>query len=130
MLLMTILYVLHHLWLKQVIYNFQTKHWPKIQDKYKNLIIWSLKGKHSIMILGGTVLLLVLSFVITAIRKPGVVFFPQADPNFTYVYLTLPTGTSAKHTDSIVKIAESITVKGVIIRYHISKVDTRCFGRQ
>lgn len=107
MLLMTILYVLHHLWLKQVIFNFQTKHWPKVQDKYKNLVIWSLKGKHSIMILGGTVLLLVLSFVITAIRKPGVVFFPQADPNFTYVYLTLPTGTNAKHTDSIVKIAEN-----------------------
>lgn len=107
MFLFTLLYVLHHLWLKKVIYNFQTKHWPKVQDKYKALVIWSLKGKHSIMILAGTVILLFLSFVITAIRKPGVVFFPQADPNFTYVYLTLPTGTSAKHTDSIVKIAET-----------------------
>ena len=44
--------------------------------------------------------------MVTIIRKPGVDFFPQAEPNFTYVYLTLPTGTNAKYTDSMVKIAE------------------------
>ena len=54
----------------------------------------------------GTVVLLIVSFAVTIIRKPGVDFFPQAEPNFTYVYLTLPTGTNAKHTDSMVKIAE------------------------
>jgi multidrug efflux pump subunit AcrB len=30
-----------------------------------------------------------------------VVFFPSADPNFVYVYLNLPIGTSAKYTDEI-----------------------------
>ena len=100
------IYAVHKVWLKGVIYRFQTQRWPKVQNRYKNLIAWTLSGKRSALILFATIGLLIFSFVITAIRKPGVIFFPQADPNFTYVYLTLPEGTSAKHTDSIVKIAE------------------------
>jgi multidrug efflux pump len=107
MLLLFGLYTLHHFWLKKVIHNFQHKQWPKVQNAYTRLVTTTLNGKRSISLIIGTILLLVLSFVVTAIRKPGVVFFPSADPNFTYVYLTLPTGTNAKHTDSIVKIAEN-----------------------
>lgn len=110
-LLLYLIWALHKVWLKGVIYRFQTKRWPKVQDKYKNIVAWSLSGKRSALILVSTVGLLILSFVITAIRKPGVIFFPQADPNFTYVYLTLPEGTSAKHTDSIVKIAEEKVIE-------------------
>lgn len=100
------LYALHKFWLKFVIYNFQNKAWPKFQNGYKRLVTWTLTGKRSALILFSTIVLLVVSFVITAVRKPGVIFFPTADPNFTYVYLTLPEGTGAKHTDSIVQIAE------------------------
>lgn len=106
MLLFFGLYALHHFWLKNVIDKFQNKHWPKVQNTYTRLVTTTLTAKRSLLLIFGTLVLLVLSFVITAIRKPGVVFFPSADPNFTYVYLTLPTGTNAKHTDSIVKIAE------------------------
>ncbi len=100
------IYAVHKVWLKGVIYRFQTEKWPKVQNGYKNIIAWTLSGKRSALILLSTIGLLILSFVVTAIRKPGVIFFPQADPNFTYVYLTLPEGTSAIHTDSIVRIAE------------------------
>lgn len=106
MVLFYLLYAVHKIWLKGVIYRFQNERWPKVQNAYKNLIAWSLSGKRSILIVLATIGLLVLSFVVTALRKPGVIFFPQADPNFTYVYLTLPEGTSAKFTDSIVRIAE------------------------
>lgn len=101
-----LIYALHKVWLKGVIYRFQTERWPRVQNAYKRSVAWSLSGKRSMLILLGTVALLILSFVITAVRKPGVVFFPQADPNFTFVYLTLPEGTNAKFTDSIVRIAE------------------------
>ena len=106
MLLFYLLYALHHFWLKRVIDRFQNIHWPKVQNRYSRMVTYTLQGKRSLYVVLGTVGLLFLSFFITAIRKPGVQFFPSADPNFTYVYLTLPTGTNAKHTDSIVKIAE------------------------
>lgn len=99
-------YLLHHFWLRHVIVVFQTKTWPGVQNAYERLIRYLLEGNRPRVTIFATIILLILSFVVTAIRKPGVVFFPQADPNFTYVYLTLPTGTSAKHTDSILKIAE------------------------
>ncbi len=106
MLVMYLLYAMYHLWLQKVIYAFQTNFWPRVQNRYKNMIAWTLSGKRSLLVIFGTIVLLILSFVVTAIRKPGVIFFPNAEPNFTYVYFTLPTGTSAKHTDSIVRIAE------------------------
>ncbi len=101
-----LLFLLHHFVLADMIFRFQNHGWPKVQNKYSKIVEWSLTGKHALGILLGTLVLLVLSFVITAVRKPKVVFFPQGDPNFTYVYLTLPAGTNAKFTDSIVKIAE------------------------
>ena len=106
MILFYLLFVVHHFWLKDVILRFQQNGWPKVQNKYSKLIAWSLTGKRAAGILAGTLVLFVLSFIITGIRKPTVVFFPQGDPNFTYVYLTLPAGTNAKFTDSVVKMAE------------------------
>ncbi len=100
------LYALYNFWLIRVIYKFQKVGWPKFQNAYKKMVIWVLQGSRPIWFLVGTFVLFIASFVITGIRKPGVVFFPQADPNFTYVYLTLPVGTNAKYTDSITRIAE------------------------
>ena len=106
-------YLLHHYWLRHVIVTFQTKTWPGVQNRYEKIIKYWLIGSRPRTTIFATVVLLIASFVITAIRKPGVVFFPQADPNFTYVYLTLPTGTNAKHTDSILRIAEKRVFKAI-----------------
>jgi multidrug efflux pump subunit AcrB len=106
MILFYLLFLVHHFWLKDVILRFQQNGWPKVQNKYSKLIAWSLTGKRAAGILAGTLVLFILSIIITGIRKPTVVFFPQGDPNFTYVYLTLPAGTNAKFTDSVVKMAE------------------------
>ncbi len=106
-------YLLHHYWLRHVIVVFQTKTWPSFQNAYERVVKYLLVGNRPRATIFATIFLLILSFVVTAIRKPGVVFFPQADPNFTYVYLTLPTGTNAKHTDSILKIAETRVFKAI-----------------
>ena len=102
-----VLYAIHYFWLKRVIHNFQHHTWPRVQNAYKRLITWALVGKRPVWLLVGTVILMFLSFVITGLRKPGVVFFPQAEPNFTYIYITTPVGTSAQFTDSIVKKIEN-----------------------
>ena len=49
-------------------------------------------------------------------RKVPVVFFPQGDPNFIYVYLKLPVGTSVAYTDSITRSLETKV-------YHVLDMD-------
>ncbi|MBS3915455.1 MAG: efflux RND transporter permease subunit [Bacteroidetes bacterium] len=102
------LYCMHKFWLVQVIRNFQNQTWPRVQNSYKRMLSWCIQGSRPIWMIVGTVVLLFASFIITGIRKPGVVFFPQAEPNFTYVYLTLPVGANATLTDSVTRKAEKI----------------------
>lgn len=102
--LMLILYLIYHLFLKKVIFRFQEHTWPSVQNSYAKFLNWAL-GKPRTIVLG-TIGLLVFSVFLTAIRNPKVVFFPKADPNFVYVYLTLPVGTNQAHTDSVAKIIE------------------------
>jgi multidrug efflux pump subunit AcrB len=60
-----------------------------------------LIGKRPIWLIVFTIVLFFISVFATVIRKPGIVFFPQSDPNFIYTYITLPVGTDQKVTDSI-----------------------------
>ncbi|MCC7302543.1 MAG: efflux RND transporter permease subunit [Bacteroidia bacterium] len=102
--LMLILYLVYHLFLKKVIFRFQEHTWPSVQNIYAKFLNWALNKPRTIVF--GTIGLLVLAVFLTVIRNPKVVFFPKADPNFVYVYLTLPVGTNQAHTDSVAKIVE------------------------
>jgi multidrug efflux pump len=111
--LMYLLYVLHHFVLKAVIKNFQNSAWPRVQDSYKRLITWCLTRYRPIWIIGGIVLLFIFSIVFTAIRKPPVVFFPNGDPNFIYAFIRMPIGTDQHTTDSITAIVEDRVIKAM-----------------
>jgi multidrug efflux pump subunit AcrB len=78
---------------------------------YESLLRWALKGYRPVKLLLGTILLLVVSFMIFggAIKsnRVGIAFFPKADPNQIYVYIKLPVGTSVEYTDSITKGLEA-----------------------
>jgi multidrug efflux pump subunit AcrB len=101
---MYLLYLLYRFVLEKAISNFQTKLWPRVQNVYGRFLEWALKRPRAIF--WGTVVLLFATIMITALRQPKVVFFPQADPNFVYVYATLPVGTKPAATDSVAKIIE------------------------
>jgi multidrug efflux pump len=109
--LMYLLYVLHHFILKDVISKFQTSAWPKVQDGYKRLLTWCLTGRRPILVGSSIFFLLIFSIVFTAIRKPPVVFFPAGDPNFIYAFVRLPIGTDQKVTDSITSIVEDRVIQ-------------------
>jgi multidrug efflux pump subunit AcrB len=100
------LYSLYRFVLEEVISNFQTYGWPKVQNGYKNVISWCLHGWRPALVFGGVIFLFVFSIVFTRIRKPPVVFFPKGDPNFIYTYIRLPIGTDQRVTDSITSIVE------------------------
>lgn len=94
-------YVLNH-----TIHGFQNKALPWIMEHYETLLRWSLHGWRPVKILLGTVGLLVFSIFLFGLRQVPVVFFPGGDPNFVYVYLKLPVGTSVEYTDSITRELE------------------------
>lgn len=104
--LIYLLYVLHHFYLKNVITAFQEKAWPKVQRGYKRLLTWVLYRYRPIWVMVGVVFLFVFSLVFTAIRKPPVVFFPSGDPNFIYAFIRMPIGTDQVVTDSITQVVE------------------------
>ena len=99
-----LLNLLHRFWLHKVIVRFQTKTWPSVQESYKRMLIKVLHRPRTMM--AGTIGLLFLSFIAIGLRNGGVNFFPIADPNFVYVFTTLPVGTDQAYTDSVTKILE------------------------
>jgi len=99
-----LVYYLYKFILEKAIKNFQEKTWPRVQNFYGRFLEWALQRQKTILF--GTLGLLILSFMVTGIRQPKVLFFPAADPNFVYVYATLPVGTSATATDSVAQIIE------------------------
>jgi len=96
-----------HKWIKR----FQDRTWPNVQNKYKQFIEWTLYKKNPIWMVFGTIALFFLTIFFTGIRSPKVVFFPQAEPNFIYTYITLPIGTHQAYSDSITKIVENRVYK-------------------
>jgi len=90
--------------LEGAIKSFQTKLWPRVQHAYGRFLEWAIHrpGTMVTSVIG----LFILSIVITGIRAPKVEFFPKSDPNFVYVYATLPPGTRPSATDSVAKIIE------------------------
>jgi multidrug efflux pump len=100
-----LLYVLHHFVFVKWVEKFQKKVWPGAIEKYKNGLSWSLGRRW--MILYSTIGLFVFSFIFFGIRGPKVVFFPQSDPNFTYIYVSLPIGTDQAYTNEVLQKVEA-----------------------
>ncbi|MBI4930976.1 MAG: efflux RND transporter permease subunit [Bacteroidetes bacterium] len=104
-LLLLILNLLYRFFIENWVKNFQTKAWPSFQNFYARFLNWALNRPYQILV--GTIALLIVSVMITAMRNPKIVFFPKGEPNFVYVYATLPVGTKSATTDSIAKILEN-----------------------
>ncbi len=109
--LAAVLYLLNHFVLLQVIDRFQKKAWPKFQAWYARWIERAVQRPWWVFF--GTIALFFLSIAFTVVRAPKVEFFPQADPNFVYVYITLPTGTDQAYTNEVTKKLEQRVAKVV-----------------
>ncbi len=120
--LMAFLYLMQHFILEKAIRKFQKYTWPKVLDKYARFLNWALHRPYTI--LGSTLGLLVFSIIFTGIMKPKFVFFPEADPNFAYVYLTLPTGTDQAYTNEVTKSIEKKVTQVVdsLGRHNVSSI--------
>ena len=115
LLFITLMVLLNHFVLNDVIHGFQNRVLPALMRRYETLLRWSLKGWRPVYLLLGVVALFFVSlFIFIGAASSGrvkVVFFPKADPNFVYVYLKEPVGTSVDYTDSITKVLEKRVYK-------------------
>ncbi len=107
LLFFALLILLNKYLLEGAIHRFQNKALPWIMSHYENLLRWALKGWRPVHLLLGTFALLIFTFMFFGWRQVPVVFFPQGDPNFIYVYLKLPVGTSVEYTDSVTHTLET-----------------------
>ncbi len=99
-----LLFLLNKFILTKIIKNFQEKTWPSVQDSYERLLKKALKRPKTLLL--GTVLLLFASIFLLKIRGVNVVFFPNSDPNFAYVYVGMPIGTDQTVTNEVIKEVE------------------------
>ncbi len=90
---------------------FQTKGWPAAQRGYVGFLNFALDRPWTMLI--GVIGLLLFSVMFFAAGKRNIVLFPKADPNFIYVYLTLPVGTDVNTTDSLTSVMERKVVEVV-----------------
>ncbi len=102
-----VLVVINYYVFTPLIHAFQGNLLPKLKNGYQRTIAFSLRGYNSILLIVGAFALFILSFVVTGIMKPEVIFFPSGEPDFVYVYTQLPVGTDANLTDSITRLIES-----------------------
>jgi len=99
-----LLFLLNKFILVRLIYAFQHNVWPKVQNWYVRRLEKILDRRGWVLL--GVVALSVFSFVLIGLRSPNVLFFPESEPNFTYVYLTMPEGTDQTRTNEVLKQLE------------------------
>jgi multidrug efflux pump subunit AcrB len=110
LLFIVILVVLNKLFITDMIRGFQNRVLPAVMRRYETLLRWSLKGWRPVYLLLATIAFFFVSLFIfisaISTQRVGVVFFPNADPNYIYVYLKEPVGTNVVYTDSVTRVLE------------------------
>ncbi len=105
--LVTVLILLHFFVLRPFSFTFQERFMPWLEGVYFRFAKFVLKGKRSIVVFVGTVLLLFLAIGLVVIRTPDIEFFPSTDPQYINVFVEMPLGTDIAETDKVVRVLES-----------------------
>jgi len=80
--------------------KFQLSFLPRLERGYEKFLNFALNGKRPGQFLIGTILLLILSFILMGAFPPKVLFFPESDPNYVNIFISHPIGTDIKVTNA------------------------------
>jgi len=125
MVLIIILFLFNHFVLLKIIDGFQKNWWPRFQSWYAR---WLERAVHNPWwVMGGLIVLFFFTIGFSVASKLDVELFPSADPNFVYVYVTMPIGTDQNYTNEIVgklekKVARVVEPDKDIVSSIISNV--------
>ncbi|HVV54212.1 MAG TPA: efflux RND transporter permease subunit [Mucilaginibacter sp.] len=121
-----LMYLMNHFLLMRWIGRFQRNAWPRFQAWYAKWLERAVRRPWQVLL--GIIVLFFLTIGFVAVRSPKVEFFPSSDPNFVYVYLTMPIGTDQAYTNEITKklekkVAEVVKPDTDIVQSIISNVE-------
>ncbi|WP_340103162.1 efflux RND transporter permease subunit [Rhodohalobacter sp. 8-1] len=102
-----LLWLLERFILRPLIRGFNRTTLPKIQEYYHDSIEWVLVGRRPWFTLVGTILFLFFSIFLLGVVSPKIVFFPENEPNFVYVYNEMAAGTDLDETNRVTKKIEA-----------------------
>jgi len=106
MVLIPILFWMYKFFIKNWALTFQNTFLVKLENGYRMLLRFALSGIKPYLFLGGTFLLLFLSFALMGIFPPKVEFFPNNQPQQILVFIEYPEGTAISKTNSATKKVE------------------------
>lgn len=101
-----IIYVLLKTVILDLIDRFQENILPSFMLVYRKFLAYWLIGNRPYAVVGFTIALLFISFILTALAPPKVVFMPSGEPNNLHTYIKMPEGTHVAVTDSVTKVVE------------------------
>ena len=115
MILVPVLLWLYKFFIKKWSINFQNLFLVKLENGYRKFLNFALAGPKPYLFLGGTFLLLFLSFALMGVFPPKVEFFPDNQPKQILVFIEYPEGTAIAKTNRITKLIENEILE-VIVR--------------
>ena len=107
MIIVPVLLWLYKFFIKRWSINFQNLFLVKLENGYRKFLNFALAGAKPYLFLGGTFLLLFLSFALMGVFPPKVEFFPDNQPKQILVFIEYPEGTAIAKTNRITKLIES-----------------------
>ena len=106
LLFMDFLAILNRYVFRGVIHTFQDRILPSLMRKYERLLKWVLQGTRPAWALVSLFVLFPLALILLLARGNKMTFFPSGDPNFIYVYVKMPVGTSVDKTNTVMTMLE------------------------
>ena len=99
--------------LSRAVAYFQFKALKKLENAYGSTLKYALRGRKAYYFFFGTILMLILSFVLVGLVQPKVLFFPKNEPNQIITYIEYPEGTDIKKTNELTKKVEQRIFKAI-----------------
>ncbi|MCB0395983.1 MAG: efflux RND transporter permease subunit [Flavobacteriales bacterium] len=94
-------------------HKFQNGVMPRVENFYERFLTRTLSGYRPLAFLGGTIVMLFLSFVLLGVFPPKTLFFPENMPKYVNIFLEMPIGTDIEETDKATREVEEIVMNQV-----------------
>lgn len=97
--------------IKGATHTFKDKFLPRLENWYEKRLRAALKGRMPYAYVGGTILILIISFMAfgmsIGMQRTNIEFFPDNTPKQIMVYIEYPEGTAIEKTNEITKAIEN-----------------------
>ena len=93
---------------------FQNKFLPMLERFYERLLKFSIYGRRAVGIFIGTIVLLIMSFMLIGIFPPKTLFFPENQPGYVNIFIEHPIGTDISVTNKTALKIESMLMNDII----------------